>query len=435
LIKKDKKMATVKFRLKSNAKKENTIYTYLSMGRGKMFEVKTGFSIEPQDWVVKTGFPKQNNPSNKNLHSDLKKLEYFIHDSINSSNAKGEIIDKFWLERNIKECFNRVEKKDVEILINHIQEIIDNAHIRIVKGKSGIGLSESRVKGYKTFLGIIIKYQTHIGKTLRLTEINNRFVDDFTNWMISEQKFSTNYAGKQIDNLKAVCSDAERLGISVNSFAKKIQSFKESDKDRFIVTLSEKEQLKIIETPMPTESLENVKKWIIIGCTVGQRGEDLLNFKIKDCRKKDDFMLIDVFQEKTQKWVTIPIMEQDIADIIMSEKPYQISLQKMNKYTKEVCKIAGIDTPTEGWLIQVDENKVKRKAFGTFPKWQLISTHDFRRSFATNYYKKIATPILMGITGHTRESNFLQYINKQADKDDNALLFALQYKQMKANQQ
>ena len=427
-------MATVKFRLKSNAKKENTIYVYLSMGRGKMFEVKTGFSIEPQDWVIKTGFPKQNNPINKNLFADLKSLESHIHDSINTSNAKGEFIDKFWLERNIKECFNRVEKKDVEILINHIQEIIDNAHSHIVKGKSGIGLSESRVKGYKTFLGIIIKYQNHIGKTIRLTEINNRFVVDFTNWMITKQKFSTNYAGKQIDNLKAVCSNAERLGISVNPFAKNIQSFSESDKDRYIVTLSKEEQKQIIETVMPTESLENVKKWIIIGCNLGQRGEDLLNFKIKDCREQNDYMLIDVYQTKTKKWVTVPIMEKNIANIITSDKPYQISLQKMNKYTKEVCKIAGIDTLTEGWTINVDEKKVKRKIFGKYPKWQLISTHDFRRSFATNYYKKIATPILMGITGHTRESNFLQYINKQADKDDNALLFAIQYKQMMENQ-
>ncbi len=427
-------MATIKFRIKSNIKKENTIYTYLSMGRGNLFEVKTGFSIEPQDWIIKSGFPKQNNPQNKNLHSDLKKLESFIHKSINSSNAKGEIIDKYWLERNIKECFNRVEKTDKEILTNHIQHIIDNAHTRIVKGKNSLGLGSSRIKGYKTFLGIIQKYQAKIGKTVRLSEINSRFVDDFTNWLLSTQKYAESYAGKQIDNLKAVCSDAERLEIPVNSFTKNIQSFTESDEDRYIVTLSFEEQQKIADTVMPTESLENVKKWIILGCTFGQRGKDLLSFKIKDCRKKDGFTLIDVWQEKTKKWVTIPIMSEKIADIIINNKPYPISLQKMNKYAKTVCKIAEIGTLTEGYLIKVDENKIKRKVFGEYPKWQLIATHCFRRSFSSNYYKKIATPILMGITGHSRESNFLQYINKQVDKDDNALLFAMQYKQMMENQ-
>ena len=33
------------------------------------------------------------------------------------------------------------------------------------------------------------------------------------------------------------------------------------------------------------------------------------------------------------------------------------------------------------------------------------------------------TPILMNITGHTKESIFLNYINKSEDKDANADLF------------
>jgi integrase len=431
-------MATVKFRLKSNSKKEqNTIYVYLSNGRGNMFEVKSGFSIEPQDWQVKLGFPKQNNPINKNIHSDLKLLESFIHDSLNTANSKGELIDKFWLERKIKECFNRVDKKDSEVLVNHINHIIDNAHTRKVKGKKGLGLSESRIKGYKTFLNKIEKYQLKIGRTIRLTEISSPFVSDFTTWLIETKGWSMNYAGKQIDNLKAVCTDAERLDIAVHPYAKNIQSFSESSEDRNIVTLSFEEQQKIADTPMPSESLENIKKWILIACTFGQRGEDLLKFSVKNCRKEKDYFFIDVWQEKLSKWVTVPIMSESISDIIMNHKPYRVSLQKLNDYVKIVCKIAGIDTLTEGGIIKVStviedkvERKIKRKVKGIYPKWELITTHSFRRSFATNYYKKIATPVLMGITGHTRESTFLIYINKQLDKDDNARLFAMQWKQM-----
>jgi integrase len=80
----------------------------------------------------------------------------------------------------------------------------------------------------------------------------------------------------------------------------------------------------------------------------------------------------------------------------------------------------------EGYLIKMDEKKVKRKVFDHYPKWKLITSHSFRRSFATNYYKIIPTPIVMNITGHTRESTFLKYINQQADKDDNARLFLQQ---------
>jgi integrase len=98
----------------------------------------------------------------------------------------------------------------------------------------------------------------------------------------------------------------------------------------------------------------------------------------------------------------------------------------LNDYIKQVCKIVGLDELMEGYLIKMDEKKVKRKVFDHYPKWQLITSHSFRRSFATNHYKHISTPTIMAITGHTRESTFLQYINKQSDKDENAMIFIQQ---------
>ena len=71
-----------------------------------------------------------------------------------------------------------------------------------------------------------------------------------------------------------------------------------------------------------------------------------------------------------------------------------------------------------------------RKILDFYPKHELITTHSFRRSFATNYYKKIPTGVLIDITGHSKESLFLQYINKQVDKDANADLFMQFYEQM-----
>jgi len=52
-----------------------------------------------------------------------------------------------------------------------------------------------------------------------------------------------------------------------------------------------------------------------------------------------------------------------------------------------------------------------------FPKYQLLSSHELRRSFATNHYEKIPTPILMKLTGHSRESTFLEYVGKNANMD------------------
>ena len=46
-----------------------------------------------------------------------------------------------------------------------------------------------------------------------------------------------------------------------------------------------------------------------------------------------------------------------------------------------------------------------------------------RRSFASNYFGKIETPLLMGITGHTKETNFLSYIGTCQNKDALADIF------------
>ena len=75
---------------------------------------------------------------------------------------------------------------------------------------------------------------------------------------------------------------------------------------------------------------------------------------------------------------------------------------------------------TEGKIFDKDTG---RKEFKSYEKHKLITTHSFRRSFCTNYYKKIPTPVLMGISGHSKESIFRVYINAPEDTDENADLF------------
>ena len=48
----------------------------------------------------------------------------------------------------------------------------------------------------------------------------------------------------------------------------------------------------------------------------------------------------------------------------------------------------------------------------------MVSSHVCRRSFATNHYGELPTPVIMAITGHTTEKMFLNYIGKTAK--DNA---------------
>ena len=59
---------------------------------------------------------------------------------------------------------------------------------------------------------------------------------------------------------------------------------------------------------------------------------------------------------------------------------------------------------------------IYRKRDGEFKKFELVTSHIGRRSFATNYYGKIPTSFLIYVTGHSTEAMFLNYIGK-SNKD------------------
>lgn len=413
-------MATVKFKLRSQANKRVSIYVFLSLGRENLIVLKTGFTINPKEWSKKTNRPAQSTPENKIIFSDLKNLEAYIYEQINIDLGKGVIIDKYWLEIKIKECFNRVDKIDTGLILYHTQYIIDNAETRKIQGRNKLGLSKNRIKGYITFKNLFEIYQTKIKKQVHFTDINKTFLDKFINWLIVSKGYSMNYSGKQIDNLKTVCLDAQKMGIPTNDYVNQIQGFSEDNDERYIHTLSfvELEQIRTAEITKPY--LLNARKWLLIGCEIGQRQSDLMDITPENIRYNNGFMYLDIIQQKTNKNVTIGIIEPNVKEILENDFPHKISSQKLNTYIKEVCLDAGIVEVVKGKKFDSETN---RKVLDYFPKYDLITSHSFRRSFATNYYKKMPTPILINITGHSKESLFLSYINKREDKDENANLF------------
>ena len=159
---------------------------------------------------------------------------------------------------------------------------------------------------------------------------------------------------------------------------------------------------------------------MLIGLYVGQRVSDLLDLKPSQLRFIENGVYIDINQQKTDKYVTVGVVDKEVIQILKKNFPYAISAQLFNRQIKQICQIAGIYEMVSGYKLCP---KTRRKRLGTHPKYSLISSHDLRRSFATNYFGKIETPILMQITGHSKESTFLSYIGSQVNKDTYADAF------------
>ena len=117
-------MATVNFRLRSKSNKNVSIKIYLSIGRGNVIELNTGFSINPKDWSEDKQRPIPSNTKKRptgnkeletvfdehqvfkqRLHEDLDKLYSHIFKEQNKDLGSSILIDAFWLESKIIECF------------------------------------------------------------------------------------------------------------------------------------------------------------------------------------------------------------------------------------------------------------------------------------------------------------------------------------------
>ncbi|MFM7023076.1 MAG: tyrosine-type recombinase/integrase [Flavobacteriales bacterium] len=409
-------MSTVNFRIRNHENKEVSIYVYLSAGRGKMYQCKSGFTINPKNWSGTSGRPKQNSEASKAIFNALKKLESYVHSELNIDNVKGVEINTDWLALKVKECFNRVEKTDSTIVCNHFQEFIRTAPTRRVSRKK-VGLSPGRVNVLNTSLKIFEEYEKSLRRRIHFTDISKSFVEKFKDWLLETKRYSVNHAGKQLANLKTIALDAKKLDIPTHSYIENIESFSEAEEDRHIVTLSFEEIDKIRNTNLKLPALINARQWLLIGCLIGQRGGDLLDLTEADIKVEKGLKKFDIRQKKGGKYVTVPVSEE-LELILKDGFPYIISMQRFNEYIKLVCKAAGIDDPTEG---RKKDPETDRSILGIYPKYELVTSHCCRRSFATNYYyKNIPIHVLMKITGHSRESVFRAYINVPEDKDDDA---------------
>jgi integrase len=396
-------MATIKFFLRTEQNKA-PIYLKFTIGRGKQYTRKTGKIINPKDWSTTTSLPKQNEANNKLLSNSLKDLEAEVLNKYNTDYTKGEIIDGYWLEKKIKEFYNQDEKqKSIELITDYIEHYISLAHIK-PNGKGGIGLSKSRINDFKLLSKLIKKFQGN--KRYSIKDVNLNFKNEFTKWALDKENYSKGYTGRTLGTLKTMCLDAEMNGLEVSPQLRNVSGFKA--KNEYVIYLTPSELEQIEKADLKHNYLNNARKFLLLGCQIGQRGGDLLELTEKNFITRNGLEVIELIQQKTAKRVTIPVLPKT-KEIIADGLPKKISLQKFNDYIKEVCKIAKIDTITEGKKFNKDSN---RKEQGKFPKYELVSSHICRRSMATNLFGILPTQLIMQITQHSTESMLMQYICK-----------------------
>ena len=191
------------------------------------------------------------------------------------------------------------------------------------------------------------------------------------------------------------------------------KGFKVLHKETDAIYLTEDEIEKIYKLDLiENKRLEKVRDLFIIECNTGLRFQDLMHIEKENILKDS----IKITIRKTGERLNTLLLPD--TKTLLKKYNYQlpkISNTNYNLYLKEIGKLAGInDTIIHNTYKAGKPISTKKK------KYELISSHTSRRSFATNMYHRKYSPVLiMSIIGHKKESTFLKYIrikNEEAVK-------------------
>ena len=100
---------------------------------------------------------------------------------------------------------------------------------------------------------------------------------------------------------------------------------------------------------------------MLIGLYIGQRVSDLLDLKPSQLRFIENGVYIDINQQKTDKYVTVGVVDKEVIQILKQRFPYAISAQLFNRQIKQICQIAGINNMVSGYKLCP---KTRRKRLG-----------------------------------------------------------------------
>lgn len=408
-------MASIKYLIRGT-RNPSKITVRLKIDKNNDFRRTIPVYINPEYFNKKSG--KVRNiaefTDKQNIQATLDEFQHYLMQRFNKAIGNGEFINSDWLEEGIGGYFNPVEKADLNYLINYFDHYIEDLKIKTNEMTGELGASKATITKYATIKKKVEAFEKLNKKNYRLSDVNVQFRNDWLNYLLEIDRLGKNTAGRYLRFLKTVCLDAQNSGYQVSPELIKVKGFNTKAKK---IYLTHEEIDKIEKKEFEDEKMEAARDWLIIGCNIGQRAGDLLQLTNKNIFKYDDYTAIELIQQKTKKLIKIPISAkvQSILDKRKGNFPMIFSNNRgsamtiFNRLIKDVCRNAKINELIEGARINPDTN---RKEDGEFKKYKLVTSHICRRSFATNNYGNIPSHLLMIITGHGSEKEFLNYIGK-----------------------
>lgn len=410
-------MATIKFSIQS--KNTNApIYARLSISANQYAKRKTRETINPENWNAKKGLPKNIISGTENtlkISEDLKQrlseIETFILEQYRKRDET-ELINGIWLEEIITAYYTGGRRlQQLDFLDNYLEHyLVKVLPFRKNREKE---ITISTIKKQKTIILKIQDFLKSLNRRLKVSDWDVSVSNDFEQFLDS-QGLAKGTIGRYIKYPKTIINHAKTLNIEVN---KNIDQIKGYTTETPTIYITEEELQQIANVKFLKQDLENAKDWLIIGFYTGQRSGDGLQMNDKQLLNIDGDLFITLSQQKTSHPILIPVHDEvkKVLDKRNGKFPpvFSDNIESaktiFNNHLRTITKQAKINRLEWGkkWNAET-----KRFDYGHYPLHEIISSHVCRRSFATHNYAKMPTPIIMAVTGHKTEKEFLNYIGK-----------------------
>lgn len=408
-------MASVNFLYRSTKSQSNLQLRLLFRHNGKdnVLGAKTNLTVTKNYWKNLHGLkkPKDIDIINEQyrINQELVAIESHVLNSFH--NTIPEIVNKEWLSKTMDLWYNpkSIDRTIPLGLVSYIDYFV------LQKKKE---IAPSSISKFNVIKHKLERLECYYHDIVQIKDVDENFKNKFVQFC-KHEGYSINTIQRELGLIKTFCKNARMNGIEVSPQMDTLKIKKEKVNH---IYLSFKE-LEIIEKKvLKQEHLDNARDWLILSCYLGQRVSDFMRFNKSMIRIEKGKHLIEFTQKKTKKIMTVPLHPKvlEILEKRNGEFPRQISDQRYNDYIKVVCEKAKINEMVKGRkqenISEDDKKKIMRNVEKVFEKWELVSSHIGRRSFASNFYGQIPTNFLIYVTGHSSESMFLNYIGK-SNKD------------------
>lgn len=262
------------------------------------------------------------------------------------------------------------------------------------------------VKALGTLYNHLHRYEATTGRPLEYEDFTVKFWHDLTAYLLDEARLVDNSIAKHLAHFKHFLGDAHELG---HNQLLDYKRWRWARRDPEVLALT-RDELVAIETVnvsmLPDAArLENARALFLLSCYTGLRFSDVAALRPE--HQKGEWLQLTA--QKTSEKLTVPLRGNRAVPLLAklwAGEIRPISNQKLNKYIKDVARLAKLDTPTE----QV-EYRGSQRTSETLPKHELISSHTGRRTFVTlSLEGGLSWETIMKATGHKDFKSFRRYI-------------------------